>query len=79
MRVLAGSAAAIGPVGRHRVEGVAGADDPGLDRDRLAGEAVGVAGAVPALVAGADDRADLAEEAADALEHALAFDRVLSS
>ena len=51
---------AVRAVGRHRVEGVAGADDPRLDRDVVAGEAVGVAGAVPALVAGADDPPTLA-------------------
>ena len=37
-----------------------------IDRDLLAREPVRVAGPVPALVAGADDPADLAEEAADA-------------
>ena len=39
----------------HRVEGVADGDDAGAERDVLAGQAVGVAGAVPALVAGADE------------------------
>ena len=41
---------AVGPGGRHRVEGVAAGDDPRLQRDVLAAEPVGVAAAVPALV-----------------------------
>ena len=44
--------------------------------DLLADEAVGVAGAVPVLVARAHDPADVPEDAADLREHALAFDRV---
>src|SRR5262249_58350982 len=50
---------AIRPVGRHRVICVADEDDARLERDVHPGEAVGVAGAVPPLVAVADDRADL--------------------
>src|SRR5438093_7384048 len=46
-------------VGRHRVERVADQDDPRLDRDLLAGLAVGIPQSVPALVAGADDRPHL--------------------
>src|SRR5205085_11976674 len=63
-------------IGRHRVEGVAAADDPRQERDLLAGEPVRIALAVPALVAGADDPADLAEQAADAVQETLAFERV---
>ncbi len=48
----------------HRVEGVADGDDPRAERDRLAAEAVGVAAAVPALVAGAHDRRDRRERRA---------------
>ena len=67
VELLAGAAAQLGQrvfdrvrgavdaVGHHRVEGVADGDDAGAERDVLAGEAVGVAGAVPALVAGAHD------------------------
>ena len=45
-------------------------------RDRLAHQAVGVAAAVPALVRGAHDEADVGEQAADLLEHPLALDGV---
>ena len=44
----------------HRVERVADGDDARAERDRLAAEAVGVAAAVPALVARAHDRRDRA-------------------
>ncbi len=67
---------AVGAVGRHRVVGVAGEEDAGAERDRLAGEAVGVAAAVPALVGGADDRPDRGEEL-DRPDDPLADDRVL--
>ena len=67
---------AVGAVGTHRVPGVAAGDDPRLERDLLAGEAVRVAAAVPALVVRADDQTDVAHEAADAVEHLLALDRV---
>ena len=60
---------AVGAGRRHRAEGVAAGDDPGLDRDLLAGEAVRVAAAVVVLVRGADDAADLGEDAADPVEH----------
>src|SRR5688500_9705775 len=66
----------IGAIRRHRAEGVTAADDPGHERGLLAREPIGVAAAVPALVTRADDTADLAEQPADALEHALALDRV---
>ena len=54
-------AATVGAVARHRVVRVADEDDPRLERDLLAGEPVRIAGAVPALVAVAHDRADLLE------------------
>src|SRR5271170_579377 len=67
---------AIGAGGRHRAVGVACGDDPRLDRDVLATEAVRIAATVPALVRGADDAADLTHKTADLLEHPLALDRV---
>src|SRR6185437_12678472 len=66
----------VGPVGRHRAPRVARADDARAERDVSAREGVRIARSVPALVAGADDAADIAEEAADLLEHLLAEDRV---
>ncbi len=68
--------APVGAIGRHRVEGVARRDDPGGERDRVAGEAVRVAAPVPALVRRAHDDADVAQQAADLVEHPLALDRV---
>src|SRR4051812_12911866 len=41
---------AVGPVGGHRVEGIAAGDDSRLDRDLLTCEPVGIAATVPALV-----------------------------
>src|SRR5690349_2205038 len=73
--LLAAEPLAVGPVGRHRVEGVADEDDPRLERDLPAGLLVRVAGAVPALVAAADDRAHLCEPL-DRLEDPLAELRV---
>ena len=75
-RVLAAHRLAVGAVGGHRVVRVAAEDDPRGERDLLAGEAVRVAPAVPALVAGADDLADARHQAADAVEQQLALDRV---
>jgi energy-coupling factor transporter ATP-binding protein EcfA2 len=75
-RLCFGAGCAVGAVGRHGAEGVAGADDARDERDLLAGEPVRVAAAVPVLVAGADDAADVAEEPADPLEQPLALDRV---
>ena len=49
-RVRRGKAAPVDAVGRHRVVGVGDEEDPRAERDLLAGEAVRVAGAVPALV-----------------------------
>ena len=48
--------ALIRPLGRHRVPGVGEPRDRRLERDAVAGEARGIAGAVPALVVVADDR-----------------------
>ena len=65
---------AVEAVGRHRVEGVGDEDDARAERDLLAGEAVGVALAVPALVMvqhPVGDRVD-----AEALEHPVADLRV---
>ena len=42
-------------VRHHRRQGVARGHDPTADRDRLAGEPVGIALAVPALMARADE------------------------
>ena len=47
---------AIRAVGDHGVVGVADGDDAGAERDVVAGEAVGVAGAVEPLVRGAHER-----------------------
>src|ERR1017187_3395453 len=63
---------AVGASRRHCVEGVARRNDAGLDRYRVAAEAVGVPSAVPALLRCPDDAAELAHEAADFLEHLLA-------
>src|SRR5919109_1050694 len=65
------------PVGRHRVEGVAAADDARDERDVVARKPVRIAEPVVSLVARTHDVPDLAEQAADLLEHALALDRVL--
>jgi hypothetical protein len=69
-------ALAVRAVGAHRVPGVSRGDDPRLQWDLLAGEAVGVAAAVPALMVGAHDQADVVHEAADGIEHLLALDGV---
>ena len=68
---------AVRAVGDERVVGVAGQDDACRERDRLAGEAVGVAAAVPALVLVADGGRDVAEPRQRA-QDALADDRVLA-
>src|SRR5436305_508822 len=60
-RLACGQFLAVRPVGRHRVERVAAEDDARLDRDLLAGELVGVAGAVEVLVTVAYDRPHLLE------------------
>src|SRR5439155_20385082 len=53
----------VGPVGRHRVPRVREPDDGGLEEDPLAGQAVRVPAAVPALVVVTDDRHRGAERA----------------
>src|SRR6266571_6098312 len=45
--------------GGHRIERVTHEDDPGFERDLGPGETVRIPLAVPPLVAGPDDRADL--------------------
>ncbi len=67
---------AVGAIRGHRVVRVAAEDDPRLDRDLVAGEPVGIATPVEALVRAADDLADVAHEPADSREHPLALDRV---
>src|SRR5438477_11400082 len=55
-RLTVAESAPVGPVGRHRVVRDADEDDARLERDVLAGDAVGVAVAVPALVTMTHDR-----------------------
>jgi len=74
-RQLFADRGAIRAIARHRVEGIAGEDDPGLERDRLAGQRVRIALAVEALVTGAHDAGD-GDERRRAGEDALADDRV---
>jgi hypothetical protein len=59
--------AAIGAVRRHRVEGVGDGDDPRAERDRLPGQAAGIAVAVEPLVVVADHRGD--RRVAEAADH----------
>ena len=66
---------AVAAVGGHRLVGVADEHDPRGERDRLAGQLVGVALAVHALVGRAHDRGD-ALERRRGLQDALADDRV---
>ena len=68
---------AVGPRRGHRVVGVADGDDARRQGYRLARDAVGVTGAVPALVRGADDVADPAQRRGGG-EDALADERVLA-
>ena len=75
-RLGPGARLAIRAVRGHGAEGVAGADDARDERDLLPGEPVRVAAAVPPLVARADEAPDVAEQAADLLEHLLADHRV---
>src|SRR5437899_10769029 len=60
-RFVCRQAPAVGAVGDHRVEGVADEHDACLHRDLLTRLAVRVAEPVPALVAGAHDRAYVGE------------------
>jgi hypothetical protein len=76
-RVIVRHGRAVRAVRGHRVVGVAGEDDAAAERDLLAGEPVGVAGAVEALVLVADD-ARHAAHAGDGAQDALADDRVLA-
>lgn len=52
------SPARYGRIGRHRVEGVDNRDDPCVERDRLADQAVRIAAPIPAFVVVADGRED---------------------
>ena len=72
-----GQGAAVAAIAGHRVPRVADEDDARAQRDVLAGQAVGVAAAVPALVAGAHDAAHGAQRLGRA-DDALADDRVLA-
>src|SRR5215212_5390306 len=65
--------ATVRAVAGHRVVRVADEDHARAERDAVAGQSVGVAAAVPALVAVADQRADALEER-DRLEDLLAHD-----
>ena len=53
---------AVRAVGGHRVQRVADGDDPGGQRDRVAAQAVGVAGAVVALVDRTHQRGDAGQQ-----------------
>jgi hypothetical protein len=53
-RELLARGLAVRPVGGHRLERIGDEDDPGLEWDRVAGQAVGIAAAVEALVVVAD-------------------------
>src|SRR5919204_2536863 len=64
------------PVCRHGTERVAATHDPRDDGNLLACQSVRVAAPVPMLMAGPDDVADLAEDAADPVQDSLALDRV---
>src|SRR5262245_34748004 len=68
---------AVGTRGRPRVVRVADGDDAGRQRDRPTRDAVGIAGAVPALVRRADDVADPAQRRGGR-EDALADQSVLA-
>src|SRR5207248_6374813 len=70
-RLFNAEALPVRPVCGHRVERVANEDDPRLDRNLVAGLPVRITVAVPALVAAANDAADL-REAVDRLEDPLA-------
>ena len=65
-----GQRAPVRPVGRHRVVRVAAADDARDQWNLLAGQTIRIATAVPALVAGADDGADVTEQSSDTLQEA---------
>ena len=67
----------IRPVSGHGVVGVTREDNPRGQWDFLARKAIGITGAVPALVAGAHNLAHTPEQPANSVEHELAFDRVV--
>ncbi len=75
-RLILAARGPVRPFGEHRLEGDRNGEDPGRERDLIAGKRVRVPGAVPALVGVADDRHDAAQEA-DRLEDARAQERVL--
>src|SRR5438105_3097353 len=68
--------ASVGPVARHRVEGVGDGEDPRPGRSLLARETVRIAGSFPALVVRADDPEALALEQGDPGEEVAADHRV---
>ena len=57
-RLLVGQRGAIGTIGRQRVEAIDDRQDPRADRDVGAGDAAGIAAAVPVLVMTSHDRHD---------------------
>src|SRR3954468_19971748 len=71
-RLCLGASGPIWTIGRDRAERVAGADARRGEGDRPAGEPVGIAVAVPVLVARSDEAPDVREQSSDALEHSLA-------
>src|SRR4051794_13250874 len=75
-RVLAVAGCAVGTGCGHGAERVGRADDARGDRGLLAREPVGIPAAVPALVAGPPDLADVLQRSAHAVQHPLARDRV---
>src|SRR5205809_161966 len=62
-RLGGGPGGSVDARGQHRVERVGDVDDPGAERDVLAGQPVGVARTVPALVVVADGRHSVVQEA----------------
>jgi hypothetical protein len=74
-RVRLGQRLPVGAVGGHRVVGVADEDDPRAERNLFAGEALGIAAPVEALVLVAHERQDVAQEL-DRGQDALAHDGV---
>ena len=69
-RLFAARAGPVRPAADDGVVGIGERDDAGTQRDGLAAQAIGVAGAVPALVVVADDRREVARQSqrvADAL------------
>src|ERR1700689_3467563 len=75
--ILDGHRVLVGAIVEHRAKGVADRDDAGAERDLLAGQAVRVTLAVPALVAGAHERADPCQRRAGRGDDLLAHHGVL--